>query len=173
MRKALYMLGDLAEEDILFLARAGDVGGYDIGDVLIHSGKRPDALHIVTHGSFAVRLPDGRTVATLEVGDVVGEMSFVEDRLPETDVIALEPSRALAVPRAALDAELAAQPAFAGRFYKALATFLSDRLRSLTAERQGGLSSGEVLDERLLDIVHVAGDRMLRLIAILEGRETA
>jgi hypothetical protein len=77
------------------------------------------------------------------------------------------------VPRGTLDSELAANPAFAGRFFKALATFLSDRLRSLTADVAGsGAGDGE-LDERLLDIVHVAGDRMVRLIALMDEEHGA
>lgn len=172
MRKSLYILGDLAEDDVLFLANSGKIVELEPGAPLVRRGVSVDALYFLTQGAMEVRLANGRVVASLGVGDVVGEMSFVEKRPPETDVIASEPCRLLAVPRARLDKELAANPAFAGRFFKALATFLSDRLRTLTADVGGGARSGDELDERLLDIVHVAGDRMLRLIALMD-REKA
>ena len=169
MRKALYILGDLAEEDVVFLSKAGSIVELGEGEALVKAGVPVEALYFLTAGAMNVQLANGATVANLGVGDVIGEMSFVEKRAPDTDVIASEPCRLLAVPRGALDGELAANPAFAGRFFKALATFLSDRLRSLTADVAGnGADDGE-LDERLLDIVHVAGDRMTRLIAMMDG----
>lgn len=169
MRKALYILGDLAEEDVVFLSKAGTIRALDGGEALVSAGVSPDALYFLTKGAMDVRLSNGTVVASLGVGDVVGEMSFVEKQPPDTDVVATEACRLLAVPRAALDAELGGNPAFAGRFFKALATFLSDRLRSLTADVAGGSTGAGELDERLLDIVHVAGDRMLRLIAMMDS----
>tara|TARA_R110000824_G_scaffold111734_14_gene260460 strand:+ start:338 stop:859 length:522 start_codon:yes stop_codon:yes gene_type:complete len=168
MRKALYILGDLAEEDVIFLANAGEVKRLAEGETLIRSGVEVTALYFLTRGAMAVRLANGAEIANLGIGDVVGEMSFVEKRAPEADVVASEACRLLAVPRAAIDAELKANPAFAGRFYKALATFLSDRLRTMTANIAGGGAVGDELDERLLDMVHVAGDRMLRLIELMD-----
>lgn len=165
MRKALYILGDLVDEDIIFLARVGEILKLSAGDPLIGVGEAVRALYFVTNGELQVQTPTGETVAELGVGDVVGEMSFVESQPPDVAVTASSDCRVLAVPRELLLAELDRQPEFAARFYKALATFLSDRLRSMTPS---GLD-GE-LDERLLDIMHVAGDRMLRLIDMLESR---
>lgn len=169
MRKALYILGDLAEEDIVFLAKAGRILELDDGETLVCAGTAPDALYFLTSGAMDVRVANGAVVAQLGIGDVVGEMSFVENRPPETDVVASEACRLLAVPRASLDAELKANPAFSARFFKALATFLSDRLRTLTAQMAGNAAAADELDERLLDMVHVAGDRMRRLIAMMDS----
>lgn len=170
MRKALYILGDLAEQDVVFLSKAGRIVELGEGEALVRAGTPPDALFFLTSGAMDVRLTNGSTVARLGVGDVIGEMSFVENRAPDTDVVASEPCRLLAVPRNALDTELKDNAAFAGRFFKALATFLSDRLRTLTAEVAGDSRSANELDERLLDIVHVAGDRMVRLIAMMDSQ---
>ena len=167
MRKALYILGDLMEEDIIFLAKSGEIEQFDLGDVIIKAGVEVKALYFLTSGSMDVRLPNGTIIASLGIGDVAGEMSFVEKRPPEADVIANESCRLLAISRTALNAELDRNPPFASRFYKALATFLSDRLRATTAMAAGGQTNDE-LDERLLDMVHVAGDRMLRLIKIMD-----
>lgn len=162
MRKGLIILGDLADQDLIWLSRAGSVRSFEPGAVLIAEGREIADLFFVTGGAFAVRV-GGREVADVGVGDVLGEMSFVEKRLPSASVIAREPSRALAVPRAALMEEFRRNDAFAARFYRALAVFLSDRLRSMTDGDDGEL------DEGLLDTLHVAGDRMIRLIDLLEG----
>lgn len=166
MRKALYILGDLAEEDVVFFARAGSVQSLAAGELCIAAGHEVRALYFVTAGALEVRLAGGVSVARLEVGDVIGEMSFVERRPPEASVVAVEPSRVLAVPRDAIDRALADNLAFAARFYRALAVFLSDRLRAMTARRGG--AGDQSLDDHLLDVVHVAGDRFNRLIALLD-----
>ncbi|WP_108812239.1 cyclic nucleotide-binding domain-containing protein [Sphingorhabdus sp. Alg231-15] len=168
MRKSLYILGDLTEEDVLALSKLGKIVEASPGDNLIRAGVKVNALYFVTQGAMEVRLSNGTTVASLGIGDVAGEMSFVESRPPETDVVAAESCRLLAVPREALTRELEQNTSFAARFYKALATFLSDRLRTTTTLAAGGGIADDELDERLLDMVHVAGDRMLRLIELMD-----
>lgn len=178
MRKALYILGDLDEADVRWMAEAGRRRVVKAGDTLIHAGAPVEALFIVIDGAMSVTMPDGRSIAALAAGDIVGEMSLVEKRPPSVSVEATSDALVLEVPSDRLRARLAAEPAFAARFYRALAVFLSDRLRS-TVARLGyadGASEGEAafeaeneLDEGLLDTIHVAGDRMRRLTELLRG----
>lgn len=165
MRKALFILGDMADGDIVWLSRHGRVRTLAPGEVLIREGVAPAELFFVTDGSLTVSA-QGRAVAEVSLGDVLGEMSFVEKRLPTATVTAAQPSRVLAIPRAAILDAFAADPGFAARFYRALAMFLSDRLRSATSS--GG---GDELDEAVLDNISMAGDRFVRLVAMLEGRD--
>jgi len=166
MRKALYILGDLEDGDIIWLARNGSVRALAPGEELIHEGRAIDHLFFVTDGSFIVST-HGRRIAEVSLGDVLGEMSFVEKRLPTATVTAAANARVLAVPRRAIIAAFDADAGFAARFYRALAVFLSDRLRTATA--QTGADDNE-LDEAVLDNLSMAGDRFVRLIALLEGR---
>ena len=96
-----------------------------------------------------------------------GAMSFVEKRLPGATVTALDHARVLAVPREAILAAFEQDSGFAARFYHALAVFLSDRLRSATAQD----GDGDELDAAILDTVSLAGGRFVTLVALLEGRE--
>ncbi|MEM6621112.1 MAG: cyclic nucleotide-binding domain-containing protein [Pseudomonadota bacterium] len=162
MRKALYILGDLMDQDLIWLARAGELRDVEPGQLVIQEGRDLENLFIVTDGKLSV-LVGGQEVAELGTGDVVGEMSFVEKQPPSADVRSKGSVRVLAVPRRALLEEFRRNDAFAARFYRALAVFLSDRLRSMMP------GSDDELDEGLLDSLHVAGDRMLRLIELLEG----
>jgi CRP-like cAMP-binding protein len=82
-------------------------------------------------------------------------------------VTALEDSRVLAVRRDIILEAFERDAGFAARFYRALAVFLSDRLRSATAHD----GAGDELDEGILDTLHQAGDRFVRLVAMLDGRE--
>ena len=156
MRKALYILGEFTDADLNFFSHAGSVIALTAGQKLITSGVPIEALYIVTSGILEVRLPAGPVLAQLDVGDVVGEMSFVQSQSPETDVVALEQSRVLTIPKDVLTAELHSNTGFAARFYKALAIFLSDRLRAMTSNQ----------DE--IEILHMADERMLSIISMVE-----
>lgn len=164
MRKGLIILGDLQDQDLIWLAGAGEVRQLDKGDVLIEEGKPISDLFFITDGWFEV-VAQGQKVASLSVGDIMGEMSFVEKAPPSATVRATEAARVLAVPRKALTEHFREDTGFSARFYRALAVFLSDRLRSMMPG-----DAGNELDEGLLDTIHVAGDRMLRLIDLLEGK---
>lgn len=167
MRKALYILGELDDADIGWLARNGRTRTLAAGEQLIAAGREVRELFFVTGGELAVETAGGILLSTLTVGDVVGEMSFVEKRLPSASVTALDRVEVLAVPREALLAAFERDTGFAARFYHAMAIFLSDRLRSATTEGSGD----DELDETLLDTVHQAGDRFVRLLNLLSGRE--
>ena len=168
MKKALYILGDLEDRDLLWLNQAGRVRALDAGEALISAGRAVTDLFFIVAGEFDVILPGGRSVARLAIGDIAGEMSFVEKRLPTASVIAADAAEVLAVPRAAIEARFEADTGFAARFYRALAVFLSDRLR--TATSGAGAGDPEEIDEGLLDTLHVAGDRFTRLLDLLAGR---
>ena len=171
MRNGLYILSQLDDGDVRWLAEAGSVRRLDDGESLIAAGTPLSEMFVVTDGTLRVALPDGTTVAERGVGDVLGEMSLIERRPPATDVVARGRVRVLAVPVQALRGELERSHAFAARFYKAMALFLSDRLRESTAGRDAaGRRPSMELDEALLDEVHVAGDRLLGLIRRLEAR---
>lgn len=174
MRQVLYIFGDLAQSDISWLADNGRQKALPPGTVLVTAGEPVKSLLILLEGSLEVVNPDGRVLAELGAGDIVGEMSLVEKRLPEVSVRAHLSARVLDVPIDAVWAKLETDIDFAARFYRALAVLLSDRLRRANiAAGHGGANEkpGHTeLDEGLLDNLHVAGDRMRRLLALLEGR---
>ena len=175
MRKALYILGDLDDADVGWLAANGERITTRPGETLIRAGEPIDTFYVVLDGRLLVKVGRDVTVAEVGAGDILGEMSFVEKRPPSASVVAQTESRLLSVPQASLREELKRDPAFAARFYRALAVFLSDRLRE-TADQLGygdakdRADAGGELDEGILDNVHIAGERMRRLLALLEGR---
>ena len=163
MRKGLIILGDLKDEDLIWLSRNGELRQIPNRQAIITAGEDVRDLFFVTGGSFAVKVGD-TTVANLAMGDVLGEMSFVEKRAPAASVVAEDGGRVLAIARDKLLREFETNEGFAARFYRALSVFLSDRLRAMTPS-----DDLDEIDEGLLDTLHVAGDRMIRLIDLLEG----
>lgn len=164
MRKALYFLGILNDADIDWLVAAGSRREIAPGLTLIDEGKAIDSVFLVIDGAFAVRTRalGGREIARLMSGEVMGEMSFVDQAPPSATVQSLEPSFVLDIPRRRLNAKLAQDSAFAARFYRALSMFLAARLRSTNAALAGGAAGNDTEDEmdfETLDNVSMAGAR--------------
>jgi CRP/FNR family transcriptional regulator, cyclic AMP receptor protein len=168
MRKALLFLGILDDGDISWIISEGTKQEIQAGKTLIEEGHPIDSLYIVLDGGLAVSTAatGSKVLARLMCGEVVGEMSFVDSRPPSASVRAVEPSVVLRVPKEFLARRLETDNAFAARFYRALAVFLSDRLRStvglLGYGGQHALDDREYADEidpDTLDKISLAGAR--------------
>jgi bacteriocin-type transport-associated protein len=166
MRKALFLLGILNDSDLDWMIEIGATRQVAAGTALIRERHPVDAVFLVVEGLFAVRT--ARTgdadVALLRSGEVVGEMSFVDARPPSASVVSVEPSKVLAIPRPALEQKLQQDVAFAARFYRSLAVFLSDRLRTTVGHLGYGrhdetAASDDEMDPATLDALSLAGAR--------------
>jgi CRP/FNR family transcriptional regulator, cyclic AMP receptor protein len=177
MRKALYILGQLNDSDVEWLAHKGGRQRLADGQVIVHEGRAVDALFITLGGRLRVSLNDGQEIAQLGVGEVIGEIAFVDSSPPSATVAAIGDAVVLALPKALLQQRMEADTAFAARFYRALAIFLADRLRTATRRLgyggAGDLDSSEILEDELdagvLDTIWQAGERFTRLLHTLAG----
>jgi CRP-like cAMP-binding protein len=159
MRKVLYIFGQLTDADIEWLAKNGRRKRLPQGTILITQGVSVETLYIVLEGTLSVlRGPEKREIARMGEGEIAGEMSFVDSRPPSATVRAETNVVVYALSRKTLAAALEQNTAFAARFYKALATFISDRLRSWTDPE-----SKDELDDSVLDNVDRAGARFKQL----------
>jgi CRP-like cAMP-binding protein len=182
MRKVLFILGQLNDADVDWLVENGQKEQLPTGKTLIREGEPITALYITLDGLLSVTDVelDGQELARLGAGELVGEMSFIDTSPPASTVTALQPSTVLAIPKVRLQAKLERDMAFAARFYKALAIFLSSRLRSLVTNMGDGdgpikglnerTHYADELDEAVLDNIHLAGDRFERMLKYLNGR---
>ena len=133
MRRVLFLLGQLSDRDIAWLSAAGRPRLFDSGEILIHEGRPVEEIFLLLDGVLAARVGGGdqpaRELARLYPGEITGELSFLDSRPPNATVVALEPARVLAIPRAELKRRLELDEGFAARFYRALGVFLASRLR--------------------------------------------
>jgi CRP/FNR family cyclic AMP-dependent transcriptional regulator len=160
MRKVLFIFGQLADSDIDWLAKAGRRQRLPANSVLIREGVSVGTLYILLEGQLSVvHGPSGREVARLGAGEIVGEMSFVDARAPSATVRAATDVVVYAVSKPVLQDHLDRDVAFAARFYKAVATFLSDRIRKATQAEQPDPRSADELDDSVLDNLDRAGAR--------------
>ena len=165
MRKALYILGQLSDEDANWLVQTGRRLTLATGSTLITQGEPIADLYLVLAGTALVYVGT-RQVAELGAGEMLGEMALIDRSPPSATVRAGAGGfSVLAIRTADLDAKTRSDTGFAARFYRALAVFLADRLRQMNAQLAGAPVGGgpvvdaDELDETILDGVHLAGIR--------------
>jgi CRP/FNR family transcriptional regulator, cyclic AMP receptor protein len=179
MQKVLFILGELSDDDIDWLVDTASREEVAAGTVLIQEGQPIDALYIVLDGTLRVSIEElaDKEIAELGRGEVVGEMSFVDARPPSATVKALQNSVLLSIPRQQLAIKLHQDVGFASRFYRALAIFLSDRLRGTVsrlgygreAQFEGVMERGNEPNPNVLDNLTLAAARFDWLLRRLRG----
>jgi len=101
-------------------------------------------------------------------------MSLVDPAPTAVSVEVSADATVLRIPDAVLRDKLAADFAFAARFYRAICVFLADRMRSTTrrmgyGDSQAADTAKDELNESVLDTVHLAGARFDRMLKKLAG----
>lgn len=175
MRTVLYILGQLDDPDIDWMARVGQVRALAPGTVLVREGVPVAEMFIVLKGHLEIRVGTAGRLARRGPGEIIGEMSFVDSAPPSASVIAEGPATVFAIDKALVEARTRSDAGFGCRFFRALSLYLADRLRELTArERQKDAPATEIPDEMELDplllgSVGMAGLRYQQLLDTLIG----
>ena len=173
MRRVLYLLGQLSDENIEWMIAQGKRENIPAGTVLIEEGKPSALVYIVLDGLLGIFVKAGRDenlIAQRGAGEILGEMSFIDDSPPTATVKTLEPSILFTLPKTTLADHLEENRDFAARFYRGIAVSLSYRLRESMERSAPGTSMGgevnedEELDATVLDSVYLAGMRFDRIV---------
>ena len=110
---------------------------FKLGVEIIREGATIDHLYVVRAGSAAVELAGttSRTlIATLQAGDICGEMAFLGDSRATASVVAKENVEVDAIWASDLRQLVRDFPGFGTRFYRSLAIVLAQRLRQTSRE---------------------------------------
>lgn len=171
MQKVLFILGQLNDDDVEWLIEQGVRRKVPQGAQLIVQDESNEALYIVLEGHVSVSVKGLGEVDVLGSGEILGEMSMVESRPPSATVTTLEDCYLLAIPHTALHRHCQEDLGFGMRFFRALAMFLSQRLRHERTpdfDASIGLLSDQEqdgeLDAYVLDSLQMAGARFQRLL---------
>lgn len=173
MKKALYILAELSDRDFEWLIQTGRRRKLYANEVLIREGEPSEALYVILTGTLGVfsSALEGEKVAALTSGEVVGEISFIDSRLPSATVKALDDATLWAISRTQLNAKLSHDVSFASNFYRAMAILLCDRLRN-TVNQLGNNKAQEFNREpyddepnpRVLESLEIAKVRLAWLL---------
>lgn len=110
---------------------------FEPDEVILAEGSRRQALFVIQAGRARVEiLYRGASVpiAEVEAGEMVGEMSFVENEGASASVVADDRSEVDVIESADVHSLLESVPGFSTRFYRSLAVMLSSRLRARTVQ---------------------------------------
>lgn len=149
------LLRELSSSDIDWMIATGKQQEVTPGSVIIEQGRALDKLYILLDGSLTMTVSQsqgesnplasafaalegnetsGREIAKLSSGEIAGEESLLETRLPITTIRALEKSLLLSIPRQQLATKLQQDVSFAAHFYRVVAITLSDRLQEIASQ---------------------------------------
>ncbi len=109
---------------------------FEDGDKLIVQGRESDGLHLVASGEVAVVVNEGddsTVVATLGVGEVVGEVALVLRRPSNADVVAVHPTVTMHLPRDRFLEIIKQHPAILAQLYE-LAVKRDEETSSIVAQ---------------------------------------
>jgi len=174
LKKVLYILGLLEDEDIDWMVSVGHREHLNEGDVLITENQPCGSFFILVDGTVDVSVR-GKKIAVITIGEVVGEMSLLDSRPPSATITASSNAIVLRVDFKDLQARLDSNHRFAARLYKALGVFLAQRLRSINLQLTVGDTADieepdddeildDEIDEQVLEKISLAGARFKVII---------
>ena len=101
MHDAIALLSELGQGNIDWIFDTGVTQQVNANEVIIKEGKDPDALYFVLEGVVGIYVSSlgDEQLTVLGPGEILGEMSFLEDRPASASVVTLENSLLLALPR--------------------------------------------------------------------------
>ncbi|MDY6784803.1 MAG: cyclic nucleotide-binding domain-containing protein [Cyanobacteriota bacterium] len=157
-KQALLILSELDNDDLNWIAKESRRENLETNQTLIYKGRRINYLYLVLGGTLSVFL-DRKELAKLGKGEVVGEISFIDNRPPTATVKAIEKSQILSISHLKIEEKLQRDEGFASRFYHGLLLCLSDRIRGTIGRLGHGIKieesereleePNEILAERL------------------------
>ncbi|GAB4146049.1 MAG: hypothetical protein Fur0046_23870 [Cyanobacteria bacterium J069] len=201
LRQAITLFAELQDIDLDWLAAVGSVQTAAADEVVLSSGRSPDALHILLEGALLLSQPieasnlvaqtlapdvnpasPHREVARLSRGDLVGEMQMVNAHDLTLCASALRESQILSIPRWRLAAKLLHDVGFASRFYRVLASLLAAEYETMlhqlhsatvgaTDERVGQMGDRDDLSSRLLTRLSLAEARFEWLLKRIQAQQ--
>jgi CRP-like cAMP-binding protein len=120
---------DLSNEELRMIQSTAEEVSLAVGEYLIKENKPCDFIYIIVDGSVDVT-KSGAHIVALEKGDAIGELSFLDKRLPSASVRAREDTTLVMIPHRELENLMKKNNEFACKVYKAFAIMLSGKIRA-------------------------------------------
>ena len=174
MRKILYIFGQLSDLDVEWIKNNAIKEKVGPGTVIITENESINKLILIIRGKFSVtcKRTGEKEIALLKSGEMLGEMSFIENLPPSATVTSIEDGIFITVDKDILNQKLDSDNEFAAHFYKAIGIFLASRLRSTIGllgydskiDIDDDIVFEDEIDLNVTENLSVAGDRFSRLI---------
>lgn len=115
---------ELSEAELRLLAEHLAFRDLEPGDVLVPEGTSDNHLYVIVRGTLGVvrgvGTPESVTLFTLDSGDLVGELSFLDGTPHYASLVAIGPTRVFGLEREKLEALLPMHPQIVYRVMRAI-----------------------------------------------------
>ena len=128
------LLRNCSRRELRHLARSSRLDLFDAGQTLIREGTRSTEAYVVVAGRAVVRR-NGRKIAEVGPGDVIGELGLLLGRPREATVVAETPLEVLALERSALKDAIDDVPGLAWKLLETVASRMAQNTRRAPQQR--------------------------------------
>jgi CRP/FNR family cyclic AMP-dependent transcriptional regulator len=122
--KSTKLAAELDDSQVRTLAALITVRDLKAGEVLVREGPSDNHLYVILKGDLAVIKSAGtdgaETLFTLDAGDFVGELSFIDGTARYASLVAADDAQVLGLEREKLESLLKAQPEIVYRVMRAI-----------------------------------------------------
>jgi CRP-like cAMP-binding protein len=136
--QGVYLFADLSPDERTQLAKLAEPMSVAAASQLFSAGDAATALYLIKDGSVRISTiaagGERIEVAVLGSGSHFGEMALIDGAKRSATAETLEPTSLFRFDYARIGPALDKSPAIAAKFYRALARFLSNRLRQTTTD---------------------------------------
>jgi CRP/FNR family cyclic AMP-dependent transcriptional regulator len=131
---------ELSEAQMRTLADSLVLRDLQPGEVLVKEGKSDNHLYVIVNGAVGVVRMAGTTervtLLTLTTGDLVGELSFIDDTPHYASLVSIGPTRVFGLERQKLEALLGVQPEIVYRVMRAIVRTVHEIQRRISMQSQ-------------------------------------
>jgi len=140
--RRIRILADMSESQLASFLQYMEVLKFLPNAVIVTKGDHGDAMFLVLQGEVRARIMVGgreSTLATLGVGECVGELAVIDEGPRSADVIANLDSVLLKISAGALKRLFQEAPALAAPFLLGLSKTIASRVRSMTKKYEDSI----------------------------------
>ena len=91
LARRMALFRGLNSEEVAKVFASGMTAEHDVGDTIFEKGDKSDDLHVVLSGKVDV-IDEGRTMASIEAGGLLGEMAWISDEPRSATAVVVEPT---------------------------------------------------------------------------------
>ena len=133
------LFDDLEPSERVRLLSKAATNHYAPGKFLIREAQSNHTIFVLLEGTVRVtqalkHTDNAKELATLGLGDILGEMSFLTREPASASVIAVTEVDAICLSHEDIREFILEEPGFAGRFYRSLAILLAHRLATTSKQ---------------------------------------
>jgi hypothetical protein len=91
LARRMALFRGLNSEEVAKIFASGMTAEHDVGETIFEKGDKSDDLHVVLSGKVGV-IDEGRTMASIEAGGLLGEMAWISDEPRSATAVVVEPT---------------------------------------------------------------------------------